>query len=59
MNKVSFLEFIGPVSDTVVNPENELEVGRRTSLDKFDRYFYTSRSPDLFGNNGRPYIPSK
>ena len=41
MNKAAFkfLEFMGLVFDTSMILEDELEDGRRTSLDKIDRYF--------------------
>ena len=54
MNKVAMLEFIGLVFDTGIILDDELEDGRRTSLDKIDKYFYETIS-SLFGNN-RPYI---
>ena len=53
MNNVAMLEFVGLVFDTGIILEDELEDGRRTSLDK--KYFYESIS-SLFGNHGRPYI---
>lgn len=42
MNKVASLEFAGLMFDTCFIPEGEpeLEVGRWTSLDKIDKYFY-------------------
>jgi hypothetical protein len=40
MNKVAFLEFAGLVFDTCFILEDKLEDGRRTSLDKVDKYFY-------------------
>jgi hypothetical protein len=58
MNKVAFLEFVGLVFDTGIILEDELEDGRRTSLDKIDRYFYETIS-SLLRNNDRPYIPFK
>jgi hypothetical protein len=57
-DKVAFLELVGLVFDTGIILEDELEDGRRTPLDKIDRYFYES----ICGphrNNGRPYIPFK
>ena len=53
MNKVVFLEFMGPVFDAGMILEDELEVGRRTSVDKIDRYFYETVS-SVLGNNDRP-----
>ena len=58
MNKVALLEFMGFVFDTGMILENELEDGRRTPLDKIDRYFWETRS-NLLGDNDRPYIPFK
>ena len=39
VNKVFFPKCVGLVFDTGVILEDELEVGRRTSLDKYDKYF--------------------
>ena len=36
-NKVAFLESVGLVLDTSINLEDEVEVERRTRLDKIDR----------------------
>ena len=58
MNKNVFLEFVGLVFDTGVILEDKLEVRRRTSLDKFNKYFYKNIS-SLLRYNGRPYIPFK
>jgi len=58
MNKNAFLEFVGLVFDTSIVLENELEVGRRTSLDKIDKYFYATIS-SLLRNDVRSYIPFK
>ncbi len=58
MNKGAILEFVGLVFDTGVVLENELEVGRRTSLDKIDKYLYATIS-SLLRNNGRPHVPFK
>ena len=55
MNKVAMLEFVGLVFDTGIILEDELEDGRRASLDKIDKYFYETIS-SLFGNNSRLYI---
>lgn len=40
MNRDTFLEFIGLVFDTGIVLENELEIGRRTCLDKVDKDFF-------------------
>jgi hypothetical protein len=40
MNTIAFFEFVGLAFDTRSVLENELEDGCRTSLDKFDKYFY-------------------
>jgi hypothetical protein len=56
MNTIAFLEFVGLVFDTDLVLENELEDGRRTSLDKIDKYFYENVW-GLLRSNGRPYIP--
>lgn len=60
VNKNIFLEFAGLVFDAGVILEDELEVGRRTSLDKCDKYIYENVS-SLLRNNGRlqVYIPCK
>lgn len=42
MNRDTFLEFIGLVFDTGIVLENELEIGRRTCLDKVDKDFYAT-----------------
>jgi hypothetical protein len=57
-NKIVSLEFAGLVFDTGVILEDKLKDGRRTSLDKIDRYFYRTIS-NLLGNNDRPYLPFK
>ena len=58
MNKVAFLESVGLVLGTSINLEDEVEVERRTPLDKIDRYFYETILI-LLRNNDRPYIPFK
>ena len=58
MNKFSFLESVGLVLDTGINLEVEVNVERRTPLDKIDRYFYETISI-LLRNNDRPYKPFK
>ena len=40
VNRSLFLKFAGLVFDAGVILEDKLEVGRRTSLDKIDKYFY-------------------
>ena len=49
------LEFMGLVFDTGIILEDKLEDGRRTLLDKIDRYFYETIS-NVLGNNDRPQI---
>jgi hypothetical protein len=44
MNKVTLLEFMGLVFDTGMILEDQLEDGRRTSVDKIDRYFWETMS---------------
>ena len=39
-NTIAFLEFSGLVFDASFVFEDKLEVGRRTFLDKFDKYLY-------------------
>ena len=58
MNKNVILKFARLVFDSSVILEDELEVGCRTSLDKFDKYFYETILR-LLRNNGWPYIPFK
>jgi hypothetical protein len=58
MNKVASLEFAGLVFGTSFILEDNLEDGRRTSLDKVDKYFYKTIS-SLLRHNGRLYIPFK
>ena len=58
MNRVALLEFSGLVFDTCFILEDELYVGRRTVLDKIDKYHYKKIS-GLLKHNGRPYIPFK
>jgi hypothetical protein len=55
MNKIILLECVGFVSDTGSILEDELEGGRRTSLDKIDNYFYEIIT-SLLRNNGRPQV---
>jgi hypothetical protein len=57
-NKVTFLGSVGPVFDASMILEDELELRRRVSLDKMDKYFYENIS-GLFRYNGRSYIHSK
>ena len=58
MHNVTLLEFLGLAFNASMILENEFEDGRRTPLDKIDRYFYKKRS-SLLGNNDRFYIPFK
>ena len=58
MNKVALLEFAGLVFGTSIILDDKLEDGRRTSLDKIDRYFYKTIS-SLLRSNDRYYIPFK
>lgn len=58
MNMGALLKFVGLVFDAGIVLENELEVERRTFLDKIDRYFYATVS-SLLRSNERPYIPFK
>ena len=58
MKKAASLELVGSVYDAAIVLQDELEDGRRTSFDKFDKYFYECIC-DLLRNNGRPYIPFK
>ena len=58
MNKVVFLKLIGLVYVGMIVLQDELEDGRRTSLDKLDKYFYESIL-SLLANDYRPYIPFK
>ena len=53
MNKVALLEFMGLVFDIGMILEDELEDGRRRSLDKNDEYFYETIS-SVLENNDRP-----
>ena len=53
MNEVALLEFMRLVFDTGIILEDKLEDGRRTLLDKIDRYFYETIS-NVLGNNDRP-----
>jgi hypothetical protein len=55
---IVFLENFGPLFDTSAIVEDELEGGRRTSLDKTDRYFYIP-ALSVLRDNGRLYIPFK
>jgi hypothetical protein len=55
VNKNVFLEFAGLVFDTGFILEDELEDGRRASLDKMDRYFCATIL-SVFGDNGSSYI---
>ena len=52
MNNVAFLESVGLVLDTGINFEDEVELKRRTPLDKIDRYIYETISI-LVRNNDR------
>lgn len=58
INQIAFLEFLGLAFDTGMILEDEFKVGRRTSLNKIDKYFYRTMS-SLLRNKGRPYIPFK
>ena len=58
MNKVVFFKLVGLVYVGMIVLQDELEDGRRTSLDKFDKYFYESIL-SLLANDYRPYIPFK
>ena len=58
MNKVVFLKLVGLVYVGMILLQDELEDGRRTSLDKLDKYFYESIL-SLLANDYRPYIPFK
>jgi hypothetical protein len=58
MHNVTLLVFVGLAFDTDIILEDELEDGRRTSLDKNDRYFYETISK-LLRNCDRPYSPFK
>ena len=53
MNKAAFFELVGPVHTAGVVLQNELEDGRRTCLDKIDKYFYEAIS-SLVRQDGRP-----
>lgn len=57
-DKVAFFEFVGLEFDAGIVLQDELKEGRRTSLDKIDRYFYETISR-LLRNNGSPYLPFK
>jgi hypothetical protein len=58
MKVFGFLELAGLLFVTNIILEDELEDGRRTSLDKMERYFYATIL-SVFRNNGRSYIPFK
>ena len=49
-----FLEFVGLAYDAGIVLQDEFEDGLRTSLDKFDKYFYEGIC-NLLRNNNRPY----
>jgi hypothetical protein len=57
---VAFLEFVGLAFDTGIILgiilEDELEIGRRTSLDKINRYFYKYFLSILRNNVGPIYL---
>ena len=55
-SNVVLLESVGLAYDAGIVLQDELEDGLRTSLDKFDKYFYESIC-SLLRNNSRPYIP--
>ena len=57
-NRVALLEFVGLVFDAGIVFQDELKDGRRTSVDKIDRYFYETILC-LLRDNDRPYIPFK
>ena len=59
MNRIVVLEFAGFVFDTGVILENELEVGRRTYLDKYDKYLYETVSSLLRIMVGPIYLSSE
>ena len=58
VDKNVFPECSGLVFDTDVTLEDELEVGRRTSLNKYHNYIYATVT-GMIRNDGRPYIPFK
>ena len=58
MNKVVFLEYLGPFFDTPMILDEEFEDGRRTSRNEVDGYFYKPTS-SLLRNNDRHHIPFK
>ena len=58
MNTLTFLDLVGLVYDAGFVLQHELKVGRRASLDKFNKYFYESIS-GLLRNNRRPHVPFK
>ena len=58
IHEAAFIELVGLVYDASIILQDELEDGRRTPLDKFDKYFY-ERICDLLRNDGRLYIPFK
>ena len=59
MKKVALLEFVRLVIDSSIILDDKLQGGRRTSLDKIDRYFYETIS-NLFRSNDRPiYLSSE
>ena len=58
-SNVVFLELIGLAYDAgIIVLQDELEDGLRTSLDKFDKYFY-KRISSLLRDSGRTHIPFK
>jgi hypothetical protein len=58
MKEIVFLENIGPLFDTSTILEDEPEGGRRTSLNKMDRYFYATIL-SVLRDNCKSYIPFK
>ena len=58
MYKVASLESVRLVKGTGISLEDEVDIERRTPLDKIDRYFYETISI-MLRNNDRPYVPFK
>jgi hypothetical protein len=58
MNEIEFLENFGRLYDTSTILEDELDGGRRTSLDKMNRYFYATILT-MLRDDGRSYLPFK
>ena len=58
MNKVASPNLVGFVNDTGFVLQDELDVGRRTSLDKFNEYIWYGSICGLLRNNDS-YIPFK